>query len=62
LHEGAVVTISVARPVLPSVVAEIVAIPPPTPLATPDELMVAMLVFEDTQETARVDTRVLFAS
>jgi hypothetical protein len=47
------VTVTVAVPVLPSLVAVIVAVPPATPVTTPDEETVAILVALELHVTVR---------
>jgi hypothetical protein len=43
------VTVTVAVPVFPSVVAEIVAVPAPTPVTSPAAETVATALFDDVQ-------------
>jgi hypothetical protein len=63
LHDAAAPkTDAIAVPVLPSAVAEIVAMPAATPVATPLELTVATLGFDDAHDAARPVSTASFAS
>jgi len=53
VETGMAVTVTVAFPVLPSLVAVIVVLPGPTPVTTPLEETVAMPLLPEVQVTAR---------
>ena len=55
---GPAVTVSDVEPLIPSIVALMVAVPAATPVASPDELMAAAAVDEDDQCTRLVTSSV----